>query len=69
MNVLRAILAELWGLFVDDGLLAIGLVLWVAVAALLVPAFGLRAIGGPLLFLGAAAVLVASLLKAGGKRF
>ena len=69
MSVLRSILAELWGLFVDDGLLAIGLVLWVAAAALVVPALGLREIGGPLLFLGAAAVLVASLMRGGGKRF
>ena len=64
MRVLLGILRELWGLFVDDGLLAIGLILWVAVAALLVPAFGLSAIGGPILFLGAALVLVASLVKA-----
>jgi hypothetical protein len=64
MSVLRGILREFWGLFVDDGLLAMGLILWIGVAALLVPAFGLTAIGGPILFLGAALVLVASLVRA-----
>ena len=63
MNLLRTILAELWGLFVDDGLLALGLVLWVALAAALVPLFGLESAGGPVLFLGAAAVFTASLLR------
>jgi hypothetical protein len=63
MSVVRAILAELWGLFVDDGLLALGLALWIAAAAVLVPALGLRAFGGPVLFAGAALILVASLLR------
>jgi hypothetical protein len=64
MRAVAGILRELWGLFVDDGLLAIGLVLWIAVAAVLVPALGLEAMGGPILFLGAASVLVASLVRA-----
>lgn len=64
MSVLR----ELWGLFVDDGLLAIGLILWVVLAALLLPRLGLSAEGGPILFAGAAGVLVASLLRAARRR-
>jgi len=64
MSVLR----ELWGLFVDDGLLAIGLILWIVAAALLVPLLGLTGIGGPILFAGAALVLVASLVKATRRR-
>ena len=63
MSLLRTILAELWGLFVDDGLLALGLVLWVAAAALLVPILGLESAGGPVLFLGAALVFIASVLR------
>jgi hypothetical protein len=63
MSLVRTILAELWGLFVDDGLLALGLVLWVVLAAVLVPILGLETIGGPVLFLGAAGVFIACLLR------
>jgi hypothetical protein len=63
LSLLRTILAELWGLFVDDGLLALGLVLWVVLAAILVPILGLEAAGGPALFLGAALVFTASVLR------
>jgi hypothetical protein len=63
MTLLRTILAELWGLFVDDGLLAFGLVLWVALAAILLPILGLEGVGGPALFLGAALVFAASVLR------
>lgn len=63
MSVLRTILTELWGLFVDDGLLALGLVLWVALAAILMPILGLEWVGGPALFLGAALVFTASVLR------
>ncbi len=63
MTLLRTILAELWGLFVDDGLLALGLVLWVGLAAILVPVLGLETIGGPMLFLGAALVFAAAVLR------
>lgn len=63
MSLLRTILAELWGLFVDDGLLALGLVLWVALAAILMPILGLEWVGGPALSLGAALVFTASVLR------
>ena len=68
MKLLIASLRELWRLFVDDGLLAVGLVLWVAVAAALVPGLGLGGFGGPILFGGAALVMVASVLRAGRRR-
>jgi hypothetical protein len=61
---MRAVFSEIWGLFVEDGLLAIGLVLWVAAAALLVPLLGLGGFGGPILFAGAVLVLGASLARA-----
>jgi len=63
MSLVRTILGELWGLFVDDGLLALGLVLWVVLAAVLVPILGLEMAGGPVLFLGAAGVFTVSLLR------
>jgi predicted membrane metal-binding protein len=53
----------LWGLFIDDGLLAFGLIAWIALAALLVPRLGLTEIGGPILFAGAVLVLLGSLLR------
>jgi hypothetical protein len=55
-------LRALWGLFIDDGLLAVGLIAWIALAALLVPLLGLADSGGPILFAGAALVLVGCLL-------
>jgi hypothetical protein len=62
------ILRELLGLFVDDGSLALLVLLWLAaiwlVGPLLVPSAGLR---GLLLFLGLAAILVGS-ARAGARR-
>jgi predicted membrane metal-binding protein len=63
-RILAESLRALWGLFIDDGLLAVGLIAWIALAALLVPLYGLTDIGGPILFAGAALVLVGCLLKA-----
>ncbi|MEA2755668.1 MAG: hypothetical protein QOJ54_1957 [Aliidongia sp.] len=60
---LQAGAGALWGLFIDDGLLAFGLIAWIALAALLVPFLGLTEIGGPILFAGAALVLIGSLLR------
>jgi hypothetical protein len=68
MKVLIACLLGLWRLFVDDGPLAAGLVLWIVVAAVLVPELGLAAIGGPVLFCGAAVVMIASVLQAARRR-
>jgi hypothetical protein len=53
------IVRDLWGLFVDDGSLAIGLVVWCGLAALVLPRVGLAAgWDGPVLYLGCAVVLV-----------
>lgn len=62
---MRAVLDELVGLFVDDGFLALGLVLWCAAIALartLVPA--LLPVLGPALLLGCAAILLATVARA-----
>jgi hypothetical protein len=60
---MRAIFKELLGLFVDDAALAVGLLVWVAIAGYVLPLLSLGTWSGPMLFLGAAAVLVASLRK------
>ncbi|HVJ55041.1 MAG TPA: hypothetical protein VM689_21460 [Aliidongia sp.] len=65
MKLVAGILRELWGLFFDDELLALGLLAWVALVGFGLPALGLSRIGGPVLFLGAALVLVASVVRAG----
>jgi hypothetical protein len=65
MGVLRAVLAEIVHLFVDDGSLALALVAWcaaVGAAMLLVPAFFIAS--GPALFLGCAAILLGNLGRA-----
>ena len=58
MNILRAIAAEIVHLFVDDGALALALVLWsaiIGIGVLVAPGFVPAA--GPLLCIGCAAIL------------
>jgi len=62
---MKAVLRELFGLFVDDAALAIGLLLWVALAGYALPLLQLGSWSGPMLALGAAIVLVGSLRKVG----
>lgn len=62
--MLRTAWAEVVGLFVDDGLLAGGALLWVAVVALVLSWLGSPALCAALLFLGLAAILAASVLRA-----
>jgi hypothetical protein len=64
MSVLRAILKELAGLFVDDRFLAAGIAAIVAVSWLLVTNGAGSAVSGAVLLLGCLAVLVASALSA-----
>lgn len=68
MSGLKAALEELIGLFIDDGFLALAIIVIVAVATVL--ALWLRAptllVGGVLL-VGCAAVLVASVFRAQAK--
>lgn len=64
MNVLRTILSELIGLFIDDGLFATAIVVWVVLIGLVAPGLGApsswRAI---LLFAGLVAILVESVVR------
>jgi hypothetical protein len=69
MGPLRAILAEIAHLFVDDGSLALALVTWCAVVGalgLVLPA--LLTVLGPAYFLGCAAILLGNAVRAGGRR-
>jgi hypothetical protein len=59
MSALVTALRELWGLFVDDGSLALALVLWCAAAGLILPHVGLsEEWSGPILFVGCLVILV-----------
>ena len=65
MITLRAFLAEVVHLFVDDGSLALALVTWCAViglAGLALPT--LLPASGPSLFLGCAAILLVNVVRA-----
>jgi hypothetical protein len=59
-----AALKELWGLFVDDGSLALALIIWVAICG-----FGLSrtpvpaAWDAPILFVGCLAILVVNVMR------
>lgn len=68
MNVIVTALKEVYGLFVEDGSYAVGILVWVLVAALVlphVPALGLwRA---PLLFAGLLVMLVENVLRTSRK--
>jgi hypothetical protein len=68
MHALAAILRELVGLFVDDGSLAAGAVIWAAICGWGLPLLGVgpRA-QGALLVLGLAALLVENTLRASGQ--
>ena len=68
MRALAAILGELVGLFVDDGSLAAGAVVWAAICGWGLPLLGAgpRA-QGALLVVGLAALLVENTLRASGR--
>lgn len=65
MNVLRGIIAEVIHLFVDNGSLALALVVWcgaVRLAAAFLPPSG--ALLGPALFAGCAVILLVNVIQA-----
>ena len=69
MRTLATILRELVGLFVDDGSLAAGAVVWAAICGWGLPLLGVepRAEAG-LLVLGLAALLLENTLRASSRR-
>ncbi len=65
MNLLRAAIAEILGLFIDDGSLALLSLSLVALVAVLIKLLGLAPLwGGLLLLLGCVAILVESAVRA-----
>ena len=65
MTKLSVVLKELFGLFVDDGSLALAILAWVAIVAALMRLAGVSgAVGGGLLFLGLAAILIENVWRA-----
>jgi len=64
MASIAAILKELWSLFVDDGSLALALILWVALSGFGLPRLPLPvAWNGPVLFIGCLVILVVNVLR------
>jgi uncharacterized membrane protein len=65
MTWLRFIVSELIALFVDDGLFAAALIIWVALIAFLLPQIGVSAgvWRGAALFAGFAAILIESVTR------
>jgi len=59
MTALATAVRSLWGLFVEDASLTLGILIWLVIAAFALPALGLRdAWGGPVLFVLLALVLL-----------
>jgi hypothetical protein len=68
MTFVSTILKELLGLFVDDGSLAIGIFIWIALVAGLVKIAALSpAFCGVLLFVGLGALLLENVWRTAGK--
>lgn len=68
MNWLRAVVTEIWGLFVDDGWFALSIVLWLAVGWGL-PRSGLPPVLACLLFVvGLVVLLAVSAVRRAGRR-
>ena len=64
MKFLNSVAGELFGMFVDDGSLAIGILIWAGViAALQASRFLPPALAGLVLFLGLAALLLENVLR------
>ncbi|WP_419758945.1 hypothetical protein [Acidisoma sp.] len=69
MRALELIRDELWGLFVDDGVFAGAIVVWLAVAWRVLPHLGLPDwMPALLLFAGLGAILVSGALRETRKR-
>jgi hypothetical protein len=69
MRWLKTIIREAFGLFVDDGWLALASIAWLAVVWRLLPLLPIPSSWhGVILFLGLAAILLASVLHRCGRR-
>jgi hypothetical protein len=69
MNVFLLIRDELWGLFVDDGVFAGAIVVWLVLVGLVLPRLDLPGwLPAILLFAGLAVILVLGALRAARQR-
>ena len=68
MQWLRSTVREIYGLFVEDGSFAAGLLAWMLVACVALRFLDAGHWGGPALVLGFAAVLVESVLRTARRR-
>ena len=69
MSALKAMLREVFGLFVDDGSLAIAVLVWLALLRLLLPQLPVPALWrGVILFAGLLAILLESALRRARQR-
>jgi hypothetical protein len=69
MTLIRTIAREILGLFVDDGLFAASLLLWIGAVWLLLPHLGVPAAWTPyLLFAGLGAILLESAVRRAKRR-
>jgi hypothetical protein len=64
MSWLKTIFAEIWGLFVDDGLFAVAILVWLAIVGGLLPHLGIEPLWiGLILFAGLGAILLESTIR------
>ncbi len=69
MNALKAMLREIFGLFVDDGSLAIAVLVWLALLRLLLPQLPVPAVWrGVILVAGLLGILLESALRRARQR-
>jgi hypothetical protein len=69
MNWIKAIWAEFIGLFIDDGSLAVAVLVWLAACWLIVPRLGLPPVWPPvLLFAGLILILAKSAVRCARQR-
>ncbi len=64
MRWLKPILHEIYGLFVDDGSFAVAILVWLAIATVILPRVALPAgVKAPVLFAGLLLILLESTLR------
>jgi membrane protein implicated in regulation of membrane protease activity len=69
MRWLKSIAREVFGLFVDDGIFAVAILAWLALAVVVLPRAGLwTRVAGPVLFAGLALILIESALRFSRRR-
>ena len=69
MRWIKSIAREVWGLFVDDGSFAAAILVWLALAVVVLPRVAPAARwAGPALFAGLALVLIESVVRFARRR-